>query len=345
MKVARIVYNDYNNNVTMYSNMGDWFQTFAIDNLYEKAGIPKEDIIEINRADLKTYHGEKCIVIMQGWFNKLGHIEFFPVSNDIVPIYIGLHRTEKRNIKKEYFKNVSNVGCRDYATYCLFSKRGIDAYISGCLTVTLPERKKKETQQDIFFVDAPKEVFSYLPKEYKESKNVHIISQEIERCENPEKEAYNLLKLYQDKAALVVTSRLHCAAPCLGMGIPVILVREYFDDRYVWINKYLTLYEPKDFKNIDWFPTNPNIHESKKILEDLVIAEISGNQSIANEKSQLIHMMYSGCEELDKIHTPIKTRCFWTLSKYMPRLSNFIRWKVLKPFTVMANSDRKNIKL
>ena len=110
------------NDYTMYTNVGDWFQTFAVDNLYRIAGVSQNDIIEINRCELKTYRGEKVVVILQGWFNKIGHNDVFPLSPDIIPIYIGLHRTQKLNIKSEDFQNGCFVGCRDYATYKMFKK-------------------------------------------------------------------------------------------------------------------------------------------------------------------------------------------------------------------------------
>ncbi|WP_141082403.1 polysaccharide pyruvyl transferase family protein [Campylobacter devanensis] len=41
----------------------------------------------------------------------------------------------------------------------------------------------------------------------------------------------DLLQTYKNKAKLIATSALHCAAPCTAMGIPVILIakkpREY----------------------------------------------------------------------------------------------------------------------
>ena len=35
MKFARLVYNDKMNAITKYSNVGDWFQTFAVDCFYK----------------------------------------------------------------------------------------------------------------------------------------------------------------------------------------------------------------------------------------------------------------------------------------------------------------------
>ena len=93
MKFARLVYNDKMNAITKYSNVGDWFQTFAVDCFYKSMEIEETNIIEINREDLTTYHGEKLIVIMQGWFNQLNKKDVFPISQDIIPIYFGLHRT------------------------------------------------------------------------------------------------------------------------------------------------------------------------------------------------------------------------------------------------------------
>lgn len=48
-------------------NIGDNIQTFAVDNFYRKMGIPSEDIVDINFADMKYYDGEEVILPMTGY--------------------------------------------------------------------------------------------------------------------------------------------------------------------------------------------------------------------------------------------------------------------------------------
>jgi hypothetical protein len=49
--------------------------------------------------------------------------------------------------------------------------------------------------------------------------------------ENKLKQAQALLEYYRDHAGLVITTRLHCALPCVAMGIPVVFFSDPFDYR------------------------------------------------------------------------------------------------------------------
>lgn len=327
MKYGRIVYNNPKNSITEYTNVGDWIQTFAIDELYKKMGVSDDDIIEINRSELTCYKGEKCVVIMQGWFNQLEKKDFFPLSSNLIPIFIGFHRIEKGQ-----FDVLDNtlIGCRDEATYNFLKKNGNNVYLSGCLTITLPKREKTNEQKETFFVDVPEKLFEYVPKELME--NSHKISHEIFNRENPEEDSKKLLEMYKEKAALVITSRLHCAAPCLALGIPVILVRNYFDDRYSWIDKYIKLYTPEQFDRIDWTPEAIDIEDKKQLLFEIFEGQINNKE--IEEKCEKISEFYLKRQKT-KLKTPLRTKAFWKLSKINPELANFIRLKILKRFTVI----------
>lgn len=68
MKYARLVYGKNNKqmSVVQYANLGDYFQTFAIDNIYKELQIKEEDIVTINRSELYKYEGEELTLPMQG---------------------------------------------------------------------------------------------------------------------------------------------------------------------------------------------------------------------------------------------------------------------------------------
>ena len=65
--------------VVQYANLGDYFQTFAIDNIYKELQIKEEDIVTINRSELYKYEGEELTLPMQGWFGYIKGIEIFPL--------------------------------------------------------------------------------------------------------------------------------------------------------------------------------------------------------------------------------------------------------------------------
>ena len=75
--------------------------------------------------------------------------------------------------------------------------------------------------------------------------------------------SYADLKALRDTAKLVVTSRLHIASPCLAMGIPVILAKKHFGDRFGFIDCFLPTYTPEKYNDIDWSPSPINFEEEK----------------------------------------------------------------------------------
>ena len=60
-------------------------------------------------------------------------------------------------------------------------------------------------------------------------------------------QAEELLSRYA-KAQLVITSRLHCALPCLAMGTPVIFIHPKYheDTRFAGLREILNGYGPDD---------------------------------------------------------------------------------------------------
>lgn len=73
-------------------------------------------------------------------------------------------------------------------------------------------------------------------------------------------------------ARLVVTSRLHCALPCLALGTPVVMLHgNPADARFLGINKYLKIHGPDTPPQaIDWNPAPVDISEIRNPLIDLV---------------------------------------------------------------------------
>ena len=121
---------------------------------------------------------------------------------------------------------------------------GIKAYFSGCLTLTLgntyhfPENKRKK---EVFFVDYDldtekdiqiRENIENILQSYKDYsiKKEHHMYKLNNDIEGNFKIAESLLDKYS-KASLVITTRLHCALPCLAMHTPVIFVMKNYDEK------------------------------------------------------------------------------------------------------------------
>ena len=335
MKFGRITYNE-----DEHVNIGDWCQTFAVDNIYKKLNIKPSDIINIERNKLSSYKGEKVVLILQGYFDPINKNEFVKLSDDIIPLYFGFRRTTKKNIE-QYVSSQNIIGCRDEGTYNLFKKLGYKAFISGCLTITLDKRDADKEYDDIYLVDIPNSVKKYIPLSLKKKK-IHYVTHEIHNITNSEEYARNIYDDYKNNAALVVTSRLHCAIPCIAMGIPTILVREYYDDRYAWCDKIIRLYDSGNFSEIDWNPQVLNIEEikdcvlnaAKKSLEEINSAYSGDLIKMYNK----IHQYYLNRERA-VYKTPFLTQSYLFLYKYTPHIADFIRENMLRRFTVLGDKN------
>ncbi len=263
MKFGRLVYRytgcTYVEKGAIY-NIGDNIQTFAVDNLYKKMGIAKDNIIDINFADMQYYDGEEVILPMAGYGSHYKRFNQLPTSEKIIPFFIGFEMSDPMcDDIIPYLQRYEPIGCRDEATMCLLQSKGVKAYTSGCLTITLTKRTEEPKEPKVFFVDISSKLEEYIPDNLR--KNCEYIKHEgeLETVPMTEEErqkieelAANVLNKYRNEASLVVTSRLHAAAPCIALGIPVIIAIDNIDRRFSWLDKLVPIYDSEHYGEIDW---------------------------------------------------------------------------------------------
>ncbi|MDD3138137.1 MAG: polysaccharide pyruvyl transferase family protein [Lachnospiraceae bacterium] len=285
MKFGRLVYQytgkTYVDGNAIF-NIGDNIQTFAIDHFYEKMGIEKKDIIDINFCEMKQYDGEYVIVPMAGYASHYKRFQQLPTSDKIIPFFISFEMSDEEcDDIVPYLKSHEPIGCRDEETMILLRQKGVKAYTSGCLTVTLPKRDKQPEDGKVFLIDIPETLEKYVPNDLK--KNCEYIKHEGTIGHAPmtqedalriDIEAREKVELYKREAKLVVTSRLHAAAPCVGLGIPVILAINNVDSRFSWLDKLIPLYDMSSFDKIDWSPRPVDIEELKEKIYELFSKKI-----------------------------------------------------------------------
>lgn len=329
-KYGRIIYAENPALPEGFCNLGDFFQTFAVENLYRTMGIQQEDIVDVSRYGLRDYDGEELILPLQGWFgHHVKGAEIFPMSPKIRPVFVGFHCLSKRVLDVKSLKQWEPIGCRDEATYRLLSKCGIEAYISGCLTVTLPDAEPDQKSGEVLLIDADAQLREMMPPE--------LLSRAVElhqECTGArggtyfERAAYyeaQARKQYErmSRASMIVTSRLHCAGPATAMGIPVILAKPYFDERYTWIDLYQTLYTRKDYGNINWNAPAPNISKEKKLLLDNAAAAIR-NDPQTEKLHERVHQMYLQ-RTRGKISVPFYRKAFVLMHENFPEQTEMLR--------------------
>ncbi len=218
-------------------NLGDEIQSIAASTF-----LPRIDYF-INRDTISLYDRQNIKLIMNGWY---GHApEFWPPPDAISPLLVSMHISEeitKQNKTKtlpssiilsernqEYLRQHGPIGARDLNTMRMFNDSGVDSYFSGCITLTLPFYLGERTDE-VCCVDINDQLFIYLKSlsKYKLSQYSHVEydNSRLKRFAL----ATDLLDRYK-RARLVVTSRLHCALPCLAFGTPVVFV-ESAPDHY-----------------------------------------------------------------------------------------------------------------
>lgn len=242
-------------------NIGDYIQSLAA------AQFLPEVNRYICREKLSEYHHEQIKLIMNGWF--MHQPSHWPPSKYIDPLLISFHlnsQAKNQLLNKEgtgWFKKHEPVGCRDQYTLTAMQQAGIEAWLSGCLTTTF-ENKFTHRTNDVYFVDVLFRVpgwttITRTPRELlkgiingtitKAGKRKRILEKlfddqllnnaiELEHyhtARHSEKERFAMADSFLEKyatAKLVVTSRLHCALPCLAFGTPVIFIHGGFTEPY-----------------------------------------------------------------------------------------------------------------
>lgn len=127
----------------------------------------------------------------------------------------------------QYLKRYEPIGTRDRGTAQFLSSLGIRAEVTYCLSLSFPSRARAPANGKVIIVDAS------------DIKIPGVLSRKAIRLTNEFfyfpgardaaklQYARELIEFYRDTASLVITTRLHCALPCIAMGIPVV----FFGDR------------------------------------------------------------------------------------------------------------------
>ncbi|MEQ1952673.1 polysaccharide pyruvyl transferase family protein [Mesorhizobium yinganensis] len=265
-------------------NIGDNMQTLAVRNVYDLIGIPREDVVPINRDDMASYTGDKAVLVTNGCF----YARSFPFPDNIVPVFIGFQTNEETvSAFAAMFKRYEPIGCRDTHTAELMRKYGIKAHTTGCLTLTLPARPAEAKGDRVYIVHGggsgslPTSVLAHMPAALLEGAElvfqrltVDVFPLGSRQMRTAEKVAGSLLNDYRRKASLVVTPLHHAASPCIAAGIPVIICRRAFHSRFSYLQQLLPVYTPERFHEIDWQPAPVDVDGLKSDLVQLVAAEV-----------------------------------------------------------------------
>jgi len=278
-------------------NLGDCVQNLAVENVYKYAGINPDDLVLINRDELPKYNGEKASLVMQSWFGDAHNVFPLPWSDKITPTFIGFHlskygKTRISFIEKKVHEKIvppPPIGCRDRNTRDFLRGLGLDAYFSGCMTLTFEKRKSAPKNGKIFVVDLTGAARAILPKAVEQVADFSIshfyywenYPVSYDGAMEFENHARVVLERYRTEAKLVITSRIHVAMPCIAMGIPVVFIHEEADcERFDVMQGLVPMYEPKHAKYINWNPKAVDIEPLKQAIIRNAIARIENDSDL-----------------------------------------------------------------
>jgi hypothetical protein len=261
-----------------YNNIGDEIMLLSLKYIYERMGISYADVIKINFRELVSYEGED--VVLPVAFPLFGYNELNKLtcwSPKIKPVFLGvaLCNTNLDDEDIEYFKKYEPIGCRDDFTCQGLRKLGIRTYLNGCMSLTLPSDNKITNRRDkVYCVDVYDDLIRHIPESI------------VDRCEwrSSLTEDYvdidyveKVFREYREHAQLIITSRLHCALPCMAYGIPVVFVHDIFDQRFTWLEGLITIYTPDMYDEINWEPEPVQIEQLRDAMTKNAIARIKKN--------------------------------------------------------------------
>lgn len=285
-------------------NLGDDILSYSA-----RRFLPSLDYI-IDREELDTFVPDKkefVSVIFNGWYL---YLKFnWPPSPYLLPYFTGVHFTENdflgiqdeylQGEGKSYLDTYSPIGCRDKHTVSLLRKHDINAYFSGCLTLTINPFSDIQKSNEIYLVDVPSRVeekINYLVFKDKElKKESHNINKDCRNKSWKERETLveDYLKKYQ-RASCVITTRLHAALPCLAMGTPVLLIHKDdkdYQDRISTYEDYLWHCSEEDYLNgkVNFDINNPPKNKDNyKDLRHKLIKSV--NENILKVKTNLFDL-------------------------------------------------------
>lgn len=219
------------------NNIGDVFQALAVAD-----HLPKLNLI-LDREKLPDAVSEGAVLLIaNGWY--MHDYSAFPPPANVVPVYASIHFSNAEILQSEvnraHFKQHGPIGARDMKTLVMLRAAGIQAYYSGCFTVGLKRREPNAELKDLLVVDGVDHPLS----EQEVGQIGDALGRTPERLSNDPKESgpefaeYSKDAVLQAEALLssycsarhVVTTKIHCALPCLAMGVPVTLVHPHPDE-------------------------------------------------------------------------------------------------------------------
>jgi hypothetical protein len=250
-------------------NLGDEIQSIAVSQF-----LPRVDLMVDRDALNRLPQGAqgRYKLVLNGWHTRSP--ENWPPAPAFDTLPISLHLSNEVNSANatgrrpseallegaalDYWRAHAPVGTRDLWTLDLLRAKGVEAYFSACATLTLGDGGEVPRHDYVCAVDLPEPVLAALRER---TRGRVVVTTHRDPLPAPTaqrmRRARRLLSLYA-QARAVVTSRLHCAMPCLAFGTPVLLVDAARDGyRFSGLKDLTAHCTPEEFDAVAFDPNDP----------------------------------------------------------------------------------------
>jgi len=224
-------------------NVGDDVQTLAMQEIVERIA-PDAEVVWCDRESLHEPNTDQLThLIVSGWFMKKP--THWPLHASYPnPLFVSFHVNKEQKVDvallskkhQNFWKSHEPIGCRDKGTVESFKNIEVDAWFSGCATLTF-QRKRDETFAPYALVVDPfyhihtkgyekhqlKRLFGEKPSIELRSMTNADASRPHKSMQTRIQETRDLLKAICN-STFVLTSRIHIALPATALGIPVFFV-------------------------------------------------------------------------------------------------------------------------
>lgn len=278
------------------NNIGD-----VLQGMVARPFLPQDAMAADREAMAEINTTQPGFLLANGWF--LHDFTKFPPPDNVSPLYISVHIANSQMLSnekvREHFQKHAPIGCRDKKTQRLFLGWGIPAYYSGCLTITSQAVSQTIGTEngEALLVDnvdhpVPENVMDKLEsllgkKLLRVSHDPPEISGVFEDYVASSTEHMKSLLERYCKAQIVITTKIHCALPCLGMGARVMLIHPNPNDpRLETVKQYLDIYSYRDILKMKEMKY-PGVNEKKlgkrkEFLTRIVMASIQARKNIVS---------------------------------------------------------------
>ncbi len=265
-------------------NLGDHIQVIAGLGLLARLGVEPRRLIdrdnEIRSAPTLDQETGPVGILLNGWFKT--NCAEWPPHPKLAPIVDGFHIRLFQcpellsDASIDFFRRSQPIGCRDVYTESLLRSKGVDAFVSNCLSLTMPRRiDDPATQTEVFVVSRDERIRDCLPTTIGPYRFLSHYSGSSDFAANMAR-AEGLLETYRSRAKLIITTLLHCALPAIAMGIPVIVFYPLNDEaghasdleQFSALDGLVSVHCLDDLDGVDWNPTAVDAGEIKLTILD-----------------------------------------------------------------------------